>query len=126
VFVQPFPATGAKYAVPAVEGNGTGNGHPYWNRKGSEIVINAAPTMSFSISFTATPVVTFGRPAPFSRVGRAEPNPAVNRRGVDAMPDGEHVIGVAAAGVVQNEFTPRTPQINIVLNWFDEIRQKSR
>jgi hypothetical protein len=42
------------------------------------------------------------------------------------MPDGDHVIGVTAAAGVQNESAPRTPQINVVLNWFDEVRQKSR
>ena len=42
------------------------------------------------------------------------------------MPDGDHVIGVAAAAVLRNESMPRTPQIDIVLNWFEEVRQKSR
>jgi hypothetical protein len=42
------------------------------------------------------------------------------------MPDGEHVIGVAASALLQNDFQPRAPQINVVLNWFDEVRQKSK
>jgi serine/threonine-protein kinase len=124
VFVQPFPATGAKYGVPAAEESATGIGQPYWNRKGSEIVFNASPTQSFSVTFTSTPAVAFGRAMPFSRRGRTEPNPATGRRGADAMPDGEHVIGVAVAQIVQNSGAPRTPVINVVLNWFDEIRQK--
>ena len=34
------------------------------------------------------------------------------------MPDGEHVIGVMVGGGES-----LLPQINIVLNWFDEVRQ---
>jgi hypothetical protein len=89
-------------------------------------VINASPTASFSISFTSTPVVTFGRPTPFSRTGRSEPNPALSRRGADAMPDGEHVIGVVIPAIVQNgSASSRPPVINFVLNWFEDVRQKA-
>ena len=35
------------------------------------------------------------------------------------MPDGEHVIGVLYGGGES-----LLPQINIVLNWFDEVRQR--
>ena len=35
------------------------------------------------------------------------------------MPDGEHVIGVMVGGGES-----LLPQINIVLNWFDEVRQR--
>jgi hypothetical protein len=36
------------------------------------------------------------------------------------MPDGEHVIGVMVGGGES-----QLPQINIVLNWFDEVRQRA-
>jgi hypothetical protein len=42
------------------------------------------------------------------------------------MPDGEHVIGIAAATEAQTALAPRAPQINLVLNWFDEVRRKSK
>jgi eukaryotic-like serine/threonine-protein kinase len=123
IFVQPFPATGAKYLVPAGPAtNGTGIGHPYWNRKGAELIMNAAPTISYSVSFTATPRVEFGPPASFPRLGRVEPNPATGRRGADALPDGEHVIGIGAAG--SGSASGLAPQFNVVLNWFDEVKQK--
>ena len=98
VFVQPFPATGAKYSVPAVEGNGTGNGHPFWNRKGSEIVINAAPTMSYSISFTAKPWWSSDDRRRSHESDAQSSTLRRDRRSVDAMPDGEHVIGVDVSG----------------------------
>jgi hypothetical protein len=34
------------------------------------------------------------------------------------MPDGEHVIGILTGG------EPLSSQINVVLNWFDEVRQR--
>ena len=38
------------------------------------------------------------------------------------MPDGEHLIGVMSA--VQAEAGGLASQINVVLNWFDDVRQK--
>ena len=124
LFVQPFPATGAKYLVPVGESSPSGGGHPFWNRKGAEIIINAGPALSFSVSFTATQQVQFGRPVEFTRVGRSEPNPASSRRGADAMPDGDHIVGVMAPGAVQRGGAPAQQQFHVVLNWFDELRQK--
>jgi hypothetical protein len=123
VFVQPFPATGAKYLVPT--GPNTvpnGPGHPHWTRKGAEIVINAAPTQNYAISFKATPQVVFGQPVDFPRVGRTEPNPSVSRRAADALPDGERIIGVTVAGGSQGLQMAQT--ITVVLNWFADLRQR--
>jgi Tol biopolymer transport system component len=123
VFVQPFPATGAKYLVPA--GPNTvpnGPGHPHWTRKGTEIVINAAPTQNYAISFKATPQVVFGQPVEFPRVGRNEPNPSLSRRAADALPDGERIIGVTVAGGSQGLQMAQT--ITVVLNWFADLKQR--
>jgi eukaryotic-like serine/threonine-protein kinase len=123
VFVQPFPATGAKYLVPHGAATVlTGPGHPFWNRKGTEIILNAAPTSSYAVSFTARPQVQFGRPADFPREGRTEPNPSTTRRWADAMPDGDHIMSVTTVAATQGTQTPQ--EIAIVLNWFDEIRQR--
>lgn len=69
--------------------------------------------------------MSFGQPADLPRRGRAEPDPATNRRNADAMPDGEHIIGVLSPGGAAAQPT-LTPQITVVLNWFDEVRQKFR
>jgi len=45
----------------------------------------------------------------------------------DSMPDGEHVIGIIAAGGAQQlegQTGPRGSQILVVLNWFDELKAK--
>jgi hypothetical protein len=98
-------------------------GHPYWSPKGDELILNVNPVRSVSVAVTTTPTVGFGRPADFSRTGRIEPNPAINRRGADAMPDGQHVIGVMSAGVSDAGSAP-VSHIIVVLNWFEELKAR--
>ena len=85
------------------------------------IIVNATPTASYVVSFAAKPQVQFGKPADFPRVGRAEPNPGTNRRWADAMPDGDHIIGITSPLGVQG--AQNLAQIDVVLNWFDEVRR---
>ena len=115
VYLEPFPRTGAKYLVPQ------SGGHPLWSAKGDEILLNIGSNASRVIAVTTTPRVTFGRPAPFPRYGRSEPNPQTDRRNVDMMPDGQHVIGVPTVGASTGA---QVQQITVVLNWFDELRQR--
>jgi len=115
VFVQPFPATGAKYL--ARQG-----GHPYWSAKGDALTLNIGPSSSVRIPFTTAPRVAFGQPEDFSRAGRTEGNPGASRRSTDSMPDGEHIIGVYTGGATG---TAELAQVQVVLNWFDEVRQRS-
>ena len=94
-----------------------------WSRKGDELLLNTGPQRSMAIAVTTTPRVGFGHPADFSRVGRIETNPSVFRRNLDAMPDGQHVIGVMAAS--QSDAGAALPsQIIVVLNWFDQLKAR--
>jgi serine/threonine-protein kinase len=115
VFLQPFPSTGVKHLVPQQ------GGAPYWLPKTNELVLNIGPLRSAAIAVTTTPRIAFGRPTDFSRVGRVEVSPSTSRRNVDAMPDGEHVIGVVLASGVEGNAS----QITVVLNWLDEVRQRA-
>ena len=81
--------------------------------------MNSGPGQSASISVTTTPRVVFGPPAQFNRGPRVEGPPGSTRRNADAMPDGEHIIGVAGANI--QDFGSR---MIVVLNWFDEVRQR--
>ena len=115
VFVQPFPPTREKYLVPQ---NGA---HPYWLRTGNALILNWSRTQSFLIPVTTSHSVTFGKPEEFPRVGRLEPN-VFARRNVDAMPDGERVIGVTTTDGEGAAGAER--QMIVVLNWLDEVRQR--
>jgi serine/threonine-protein kinase len=114
VFVQPFPATGAKFLVPQL------GGHPYWSAKGDALILNTGAGQSRIVTFTTTPQVGFGRPVELSRAGRSENNPRTSRRNVDAMPDGRS-IGVTIAGAESGDGTGR---IAVVLNWFKELEAR--
>jgi Tol biopolymer transport system component len=114
-FLQPFPTTGAKYLI-------RDGGAAYWSPKGNELILNIAPSQSVVIPVTTTPRVAFGQPVELSRRGRAEGNPGLTRRNADSMPDGEHIVGVMSGS--QGAADLRT-EIIVVLNWFDEVRQRA-
>jgi serine/threonine-protein kinase len=115
ILVQPFPASGAKYLASA-----TTFGHPYWSRKGDELIMNALPTRSVVVGVkTSAAVLSFGMLAEFPRKARLEPNPDTGRRGADAMPDGS-VIGVTST----RDVSEGVSQINVVLNWFEELKAR--
>jgi Tol biopolymer transport system component len=111
VFVEPFPPTGAKYQSPRI------GGHPVWSPKG-ELLINVSPATSALMAVVTTPRFAFGQPIPFPRAGRTEANPLTDRRQVDWLPDGR-VIGVMSQA---NDGVTR--EISVVINWFEEVRQR--
>ncbi len=111
VYVQPFPGAEAKYLVPQL------GGHPFWLAKRGVMILNSGPQSS-AIPVATTPRVVFGRPTLFLRGPRFEGSTAT-RRNVDAMPDGEHVIGVTSTNPLDS-----ASQMIIVLNWFDDVRQR--
>jgi serine/threonine-protein kinase len=111
VFLTPFPPTGEKYLVCEC-------GHAYWSPRGNELLVNTGAGRSAVIPVTTAPRVTFGEAVDFPRGLRRESGPATTRREADSMPDGQHVIGV----MTEVSVAP-TVQINIVQNWFDELKR---
>src|SRR5262249_23637994 len=55
VFVQPFPATGAKYLI------GTG-GHPFWSRDGSRLIYNPGAGLIAEVSIAVKGAFSFSEP----------------------------------------------------------------
>ena len=115
IYVQPFPATGALYSV--LKSNATS---PVWSRDRLEIVSQpqggqqAVQTITTQPSFSVSPPVLM--PRRFINFGQTSP------RNYDVMPDGR-ILGFVAAGQTQSaEFTP---QIQVVLNWFEELKQRA-
>jgi len=117
IYVQPFPSTGAKYQVSK---NG-GSFHPLWSPDGKELFYVPAPGQFGVVSVTTQPSITFGNivpiPRPFIVLG-----PAFAREH-DITPDGKRFVGVVASGQTQAG-APATPQIQVVLNWFEELKQR--
>jgi Tol biopolymer transport system component len=116
-YVVPYPPTGAKYLVPG------GGGHAFWSRRGDELLMNVGPGRSAAVAVRIKPQFGFGPPESLVRTARYEPNPAVYRRNADALPDGR-ILGVLSDRSSQGQ--PESPRFTVVLNWFEELRQRVR
>lgn len=112
VFVQPFPATGAKYFM----GSGI---HPVWSRDGRQLFWGSGPGQFGVVNVTTTPSFSFGNltalPRPFLSSGTSFERP------FDMMPDGQHVVALVSPGVGSSG---TLPEIRVVLNWFEDVKQR--
>jgi serine/threonine-protein kinase len=125
VFVQPFPATGARYQISQTGENGH---HAMWSR--DQKALYYVPTVGQFVmrSITTTPSFAFGNPV---SVPRSFPvAPPVTPRTFDITDDGR-VIGVitrdSASTSGQTATVPMAiTQITVVINWFEELKTKVR
>jgi serine/threonine-protein kinase len=125
VYVQPFPATGATYQLPALEAGGYR--HPRWSPDGKELFYWIGGNVRMrAVAVTTQPTFAFGNPTPV-------PNPiywldSVNdmARQYDVAPDGQRFVGIIAANAV-NPADPRAQvngEIQVMLNWFQELKAR--
>jgi eukaryotic-like serine/threonine-protein kinase len=114
VYVQPFPGPGAKSQIST-----EGGMEPMWARNGRELFYrNGDKMMAVTVETKATfaaakPKLLFE--GPYERgslVFSFEPN-------YDVSPDGQRFLMVKASA---QESSP--PQINIVLNWFEDLKRR--
>ena len=114
--MQPFPATGTKYLV----GEGI---HPLWSRDGTELFVQTQGPMVGRRRVSVAQGIEFSNPSPLSNVRSRVIGPNVERN-YDILPDGRFlgVLDEAAAG---GDRPPASavPQIQVVVNWFEELRR---
>jgi serine/threonine-protein kinase len=117
-FVQPFPATTAKYQL-----NETATQlahHPTWSRDGTRLNFLEGPDR-----FETMPVATqagfgFGNPIELKRP--FEGPAVVGRRGYDMLPDGR-LVAMMSSGE-EPPAPPAAPVIEVVLNWLEELKAR--
>jgi Tol biopolymer transport system component len=116
VFVEAFPPTGAKYQI-SKKGE---NGHlPLWSRDGKELYYVPQVGQLVVVSVTPAPVFSFSDPISVPRrFQRAAPT---TPRVFDVTPDGK-IVAVVPAGATED--TGQTPDIQVWLNWFEELKQR--
>ena len=119
VFVQPFPATGAKYQIPAA----TGATRPVWMRSGDAILVGVGIGRSATVPVVTSPRLEFGQISSFAMGARVEAGLDA-RRNFDPVADGR-LLGLMSPGPDQSRGVP-VPQLAVVVNWFDELRSKVR
>jgi serine/threonine-protein kinase len=122
IFVQPFPATGAKY--PVVEG-----GHPFWSPDGQTIILNPGAGLIGTVSIKTRPPFSFGPlvQLPGGTSGLFGRNPANEPRMWDITNDGKRILGVSNQSIgdaTSSSGTPAAPSIQVVLNWFEDLKQR--
>jgi Tol biopolymer transport system component len=115
VYVRPFPAVDSgRWQVSA-----TGGQKPFWARNGRELFYTANDGSLMSVPIQGPGAAfNFGNAA---RLFDASPYNGLGLIGrtVDASPDGKRFLMIKS---VKQEET--LAQINVVLNWFDELKQK--
>jgi serine/threonine protein kinase/Tol biopolymer transport system component len=112
IYVQPYPGPGGKWQI-STEG-GT---EPVWNPSGRELFYRSGDKM-MAVDISAQPGFSAGRPRMLFE-GQYVPTPATAPN-YDVSPDGQRFLMLKP---VESAVAAPT-QINVVLNWFEELKQK--
>ena len=112
--VQPFPATGAKYQISTAS-------HPFWSPDGKELFFHARGRFEVS-GITTKPSFSFASPIQLPTGNLVEGNSSFERN-TDITPDGKRFVGVIAADRMPSG-TTSTQQIQVVENWFEELKTR--
>jgi serine/threonine-protein kinase len=133
VYVQPFPATGAKYQL---FGKAFDSPHEVaWSPSGKELFYNPRPGALEVVSVTTEPTVAFGNPVLVAKPFQT--GPAAARRSYDITPGGRFV-GLIQTGTLKprpgdhplsvqtdpRAFAAPQPLIHVVLNWSEELKAR--
>ncbi len=111
IFVRPYPGPGGKWQIST-----DGGTEPVWNPKGRELFYRSGNKM---MAVEVTTQVTFlaGKPKTLFE-GSYVPTPR-SFPNYDVSPDGQRFLMLKA-----NEQSQAPTQINVVQNWFEELKQK--
>ena len=112
VYVQPYPGPGGKWLISAEGGT-----EPAWNPNGREIFYRSGDKM-MAVDVVTHPNFTADKPrvlfeAPYLLSPATSPN-------YDVSPDGQRFLMLKPADAGEGVPT----QINVVLNWFEELKQR--
>jgi dipeptidyl aminopeptidase/acylaminoacyl peptidase len=111
IYVQPYPGPGGKYQI-STEG-GT---EPVWNPNGRELFYRSGDKI-MAVAITTQPSFSAGKPkmlfeAPYLALATTVPS-------YDVAPDGERFLMMKTG-----QATLSSTQINIVQNWFEELKRR--
>jgi Tol biopolymer transport system component len=122
VYIQSFPATGARYQVPKQPGSI--DYHPVWAPDGTELfyVPSASSRQLAAVRVSTQPAPTFGNPVNVPGTVHADA-PGDQMRAYDMLPDGRLVGLIAATEVQSAGARPSAPEMRVVLNWFEDLKR---
>jgi serine/threonine-protein kinase len=118
IYVQPFPASGVHYQLPISDA--TIASQPLWSADGTELFYNPGPGRLAWIGVTTQPTFAFGTseagPRPF------QTTPPSQRRPFDIITPAGKFVGLIQAG--EADGMRFWQQIQVVLNWFEELKAR--
>jgi eukaryotic-like serine/threonine-protein kinase len=112
VYVQPYPGPGGKWQISTESGT-----EPVWNPNGRELFYRSGGKM-MAVDIATQPGFAAGKPRMLFE-GRYSPTPLTSPN-YDVSPDGQRFLMLKPSEQAQAAPT----QINVVLNWFEELKQK--
>jgi Tol biopolymer transport system component len=112
IYVQPYPGQGGKWQISTEGGN-----EPVWNRNGRELFYRSGNKM-MAVDIATQPGLAVGKPHMLFE-GPYVPTPTTSPN-YDVSPDGQRFLMLKP--IEQAGAAPT--QINVVLNWFEELKQK--
>src|SRR6185295_13173513 len=118
IYVEPFPQTGAKYQLPTRPGESPH--HPVWSPDGKELYYNPTAPIFEVIPVATRPVLAFGKPVQIPKNMTLGPPPV--RTNYDILPSGK-LVGILTPGIEATSLA--TQPIQVVLNWFEELKQRA-
>jgi Tol biopolymer transport system component len=112
IYVRPYPGPGGKWQIST-----EGGSEPVWNPKGHELFYRQGQKM-IAVDYSAQPMFSVGKPkmlfeGPYVPTPRSFPD-------YDVSPDGQRFLMVKAPEQAQ-----APAPINVVLNWYEELKQKT-
>ncbi|OFW29070.1 MAG: hypothetical protein A3H97_15870 [Acidobacteria bacterium RIFCSPLOWO2_02_FULL_65_29] len=121
IYVQPFPPTGAKYQITTAGGQ-----WPVWSPDGKQLfyaqgVAGTGDIMAVDVQ--TQPSFVFGKPTPLPIKGILHNGAQGMPRGWDITPDGKQFLVMLLASEAESN-QGQVQQINVTLNWFDELKQR--
>jgi len=118
IYVEPFPPTGARSRI-----SQSGGYWPLWSPAGDELIYrpisNSVERTLRTVDITTAPSIRFSNERTHPVRGF---NVVAYYRDYDIMPDGERLLVVVPYN--EDPSGPGRLQINVVLNWFDEVRER--
>ena len=115
VYVQPFPATGAKHRITQQGGN-----RPLWSPDGKQLFYNRTGQL-LGIDISTEAAFSFGNEQALGMQGFLPGTQ--NKRDYDITPDGQRFLMIFPQGETDSAASP-TQRINIVQNWFEELKER--
>ena len=113
IYVQPYPGPGGKWQVST-----DGGTEPVWNRNGRELFYRSGNKL-MAVETTTSPSFSAGKPRMlFEGQYLATDYPQLGS-GYDVSADGQRFLMVK-----ETARTSPTDQINVVLNWLDELKRR--